>query len=172
MTTGPETIEQAFAHHSDEMVRRARRVLGSESDAEDAVQEVLLTLLSAPHVLAPVRHLGRWLLTVVHRKAVDMVRAQVRRRRREESEGIAGLLAGADDPAALMERDEVARAVARAVKELPPPLRQAFVGQALEGKTFRTLSRESGVPEGTLMARKKKAVDSIRERLRREGYLG
>ena len=81
------------------------------------------------------------------------------------------LLRESPDPQDLMARDEVAALVARAVAALPEAQREAFRGNALEGKTFREMSAESGVPMGTLMARKKKAVDSIRERLRRAGLL-
>lgn len=105
----PPPIAELFASYGKSMARRARRVLGSEADAEDAE--------------------------------------------------------------ALMDRRETARLVADAVAALPDAQREAFVGNALEGRTFKEMSRECGVPMGTLMARKKKAVNTIREGLRRADLL-
>ena len=163
------TIAAIFAEYGDQLAARARRVLGSEADADDAVQEVMLTLLDAPHVLASVDRLGGWLLTMVRRRAIDLVRSESRRSERET--GVEDLFHGLPDPEAWMERDEVAQAVASAVDELPEVQRAAFVANALQGRTFKEISEETGVPMGTLMARKKTAVDAIRARLSKRGLL-
>lgn len=163
------TIAEIFAEYGDRLAARARRVLGSEADADDAVQEVMLTLLDAPHLLSTVDRLGGWLLTMVRRRAIDLVRSESRRSARET--GVEELFSGVPDPDAWMERDEVAREVARAVEELPDAQRAAFVANALEGRTFKEISEETGVPMGTLMARKKRAVDAIRARLGKRGLL-
>ncbi len=165
------SVADVFADYGERMEARARRVLGSDVDAEDAVQEVMLTLLDAPHVLSAVDRLGGWLLTMVGRRAVDLVRSNTRRRQREAAEVVEDLFAGVHDPAELLERDEVADVVAEVVDELPAPQREAFVASVLEGRTFKEISEESRVPMGTLMARKKKAVDRIRARLQSRGLL-
>ncbi len=166
-----ESIAALFDEHADALKRRARWVLGSDADADDAVQEVMLTLLEAPNLLAPVERVAGWLLTLVRRRAIDIFRSETRRRRREGGEAVVELLAGADDLEANLERDELARAIAEAVRELPGPQREVLVANAFEGATFRELSESSGIPMGTLMARKKRAVDRVRERLRRDGWL-
>ncbi len=166
-----DEIADLFAAHHVQLERRARRLLGSDADADDAVQEVMLTLLDAPQLLSSIDRLGGWLLTVVRRRAIDLIRSDSRRRERETVEGIEELFSGAADPEALMRRDDVAREVAQAVEELSDDQRYAFVANALEGLTFQEMSDESGVPMGTLMARKKKAVDTIRGRLRRSKLL-
>jgi len=169
MSADTPTIGAIFVEYGDQLLARARRVLGSQADAEDAVQEVMLTLLDAPHLLSSVDRLGGWLLTMVRRRAIDLVRSDSRRSARESA--VDELFAGVPDPVEWMERDEVARAVARAVEELPQPQRDAFVANALEGRTFKEISEQTGVPMGTLMARKKRAVDHIRVRLRQRGLL-
>ena len=168
--TPGRTVAEIFAEHGRRLLRRARRVLRSDADADDAVQEVMLALVRAPHVLGAVERIGSWLLALVHRRCVDLVR---RGRRREETEAAAGdedLVPGAN-PAALAESDEICREIARAVDSLPDELRWAFVRNALEEATFREMSEESGVPMGTLMARKAKAVAILRERIGRRGLV-
>jgi RNA polymerase sigma factor (sigma-70 family) len=144
------TIDEVYSGYYPSILRRARQVLRSEVDAEDAAQEVLLHLVKAPHVLSGVERMGAWLYTLVYRRCVDIIRGGVRRRDRETRAGVEELFAG-HDPEEMMEREEVCAAVARAVD-----------GQ---------ISKQSGIPMGTLMARKKRAVDQIRRQLQRQGLL-
>jgi len=163
---------ELFDTYGARLVRRAKRVLGSETEADDAVQEVMLSVLEAPHLLPGVESMLGWLYTLVRRRCVDIIRSDVRRKAREEAAvNMERLFDGADDPASMMEKDEVIRLVAKAVDELPKPQREIFVANAMEGRTFREIAEETGVPPGTLMARKKRAVDAIRRRLKRCGVL-
>ena len=168
--TAGHRVAEVFAEHGREMVRRARRVLRSDADADDAVQEVMLALVRAPHVLGAVERIGAWLLALVHRRCVDLLRGDRRREEKEAGAGIADLFRRAD-PADLAEHEELCRAVAQAVDALPGELRWAFVRNELEDKTFREMAEESGIPMGTLMARKARAVGLLRERLRRRGFM-
>jgi RNA polymerase sigma factor (sigma-70 family) len=166
-----EDIARLFAENAQRMARRARHVLRSEDDADDAVQEVMLTLVRAPHVLGAVERVGAWLLSLVHRRCVDIVREGRRRgQRAEEAAGSLEELFPDEDPAVLAERDELCAAVAGAVDALPPELRWAFTANVLEEKPFRRMSEESGVPMGTLMARKSRAVELVRGELERRGF--
>src|ERR671916_346320 len=61
----------------------AYRMLGSSSEADDAVQEAWLRLSRSD--TSEVENLGGWLTTVVGRVCLDMLRS--RRSRREESLG-------------------------------------------------------------------------------------
>ncbi len=167
-----DRIGGIFESHAKDMLRRARRVLRTEGDAEDAVQEVMLALLRAPHVLAAVERIGAWLYTLVRRRCIDVIHEDERRGSKEAAAGaevgLDDLLEG-EDPAELVGREEVCRAIARALDGLPANLRWAFIANALEGRTFRQMSAESGVPMGTLMARKAAAAKIVREELRRRG---
>ncbi|MBN2358242.1 MAG: sigma-70 family RNA polymerase sigma factor [Deltaproteobacteria bacterium] len=167
-----DAIAELFEEHRLALLRRARRVVGAEADAEDAVQEVMITLLRAPHLLAGVERLGGWLLTLVTRRCLDLMRSESRRRARESAQGVVELFAGSVQPLALMQRAEVCQFVARQIAALPVEQRAVFVGNALDGMSYRELSEAWGVPMGTLMARKKKAVDTLRASLREQGYLG
>jgi len=171
MSTANDIIANLFAAYGNALRQRARRILGSDADADDAVQEVMLTLLNGPDVLPTIERVAGWLFTLVRRRCIDIIRSDARRKVREAAEGVAGLFDGADDPAALMEQREVAELVAAAVDELPEAERYAFVANALDGLTFREMAEHTGVPMGTLMARKKRAVDTIRNQMRRRGIL-
>jgi RNA polymerase sigma factor (sigma-70 family) len=83
MTDDTEWLAAAFEQHRDHLRAVAYRMLGSVSDAEDAVQDTWLRLTGAD--TSEVENLGGWLTTVVARVSLNMLRS--RRHRQEEPVG-------------------------------------------------------------------------------------
>src|SRR2546430_11713444 len=75
-----DLLTEEFERHRTHLRAVAYRMLGSMSEADDAVQESWLRLNRSD--TAAVANLGAWLTTVVARVALDMLRA--RRARRED----------------------------------------------------------------------------------------
>ena len=71
-------FEQIVAEYGPMVLRVCRAVLGPD-DAEDAWSEAFLAALKAYPQLAPDANVEAWLVTIAHRKAIDVVRAAVRR---------------------------------------------------------------------------------------------
>src|SRR5690349_15223103 len=82
MSFGELEIEE-FERHRPRLHAVAYRMLGSASEADDAVQEAWLRLSRAR--MDAVRNIGGWLTTVVARVCLDMLRS--RRTRREDYVG-------------------------------------------------------------------------------------
>jgi len=103
----------------------AYRMLGSRTDAEDAVQEAWLRLSRAED--AKVENLGGWLTTVVARVCLDMLR--VRRARREEfaDEAVTRLATAADAEQEALLAESVGLAMLVVLDRLRPAERVAFV---------------------------------------------
>src|SRR5438034_8959736 len=78
-----EWLAERFEANRTRLRAVAYRMLGSVSEADDAVQEAWLRLSRAD--AAAVDNLGAWLTTVVARVSLNMLRS--RRSRREESLG-------------------------------------------------------------------------------------
>ena len=76
-------LAQRFEENRTHLRAMAYRMLGSLSEAEDAVQEAWLRLSRSD--TSNVENLGGWLTTVVARVCLDMLRS--RKSRREESLG-------------------------------------------------------------------------------------
>jgi RNA polymerase sigma factor (sigma-70 family) len=81
--TDSDWLTGAFEEHREHLRAVAYRLLGSMSDADDAVQDTWLRLTSAD--ASGVENLGGWLTTVVARVSLNMLRS--RRRRAEEPVG-------------------------------------------------------------------------------------
>jgi RNA polymerase sigma-70 factor (ECF subfamily) len=123
MANGGRDIAAQFEEFRPHLERVAYRMLGSRSDAEDAVQEAWLRLSRADS--ATVENLGGWLTTVVARVCLDTLRA--RRARNETTEPTWEIVAD-DDPAeeALL-ADSVGLALLVVLDALTPAERLAFV---------------------------------------------
>ena len=70
-------FEQVVAEHGPMVLRVCRAVLGS-ADAEDAWSETFLAALKAYPDLPADANVQAWLVTIAHRKAIDVTRAQAR----------------------------------------------------------------------------------------------
>jgi RNA polymerase sigma factor (sigma-70 family) len=81
--TQSDWLAAEFEEHRDHLRAVAYRLLGSVSDAEDAVQDTWLRLTGAD--TSDVENMGGWLTTVVARVSLNMLRS--RRHRQEEPVG-------------------------------------------------------------------------------------
>lgn len=122
-----ETLTQAFEAQRRSLLGVAYRMLGSVSEAEDAVQEAWLRLARTPS--GEIENLGAWLRTVVARICLDALR---RRTRREETLGERLPDLVVEDPGPNPEQEAmlgeaVGLALQAVLEELPPAERVAFV---------------------------------------------
>ncbi len=74
-----EPFDRVVAAHGGTVLRVCRAVLGAHPDAEDAWSETFLAALSAWPELTAGSDVRAWLVTIAHRKAIDVVRARQRR---------------------------------------------------------------------------------------------
>lgn len=124
-----EWLAERFEANRPHLRAVAYRMLGSLTEADDAVQETWLRLNRAD--TSDVENLGGWLTTVAARVCLDMLRS--RTRRREEPFGahlpdqIVGSEAGADPEHEAVLADSVGRALLVVLETLAPAERLAFV---------------------------------------------
>jgi RNA polymerase sigma factor (sigma-70 family) len=142
----------------------AMRVLRDEALAEDAVQEAFLTAWRTASRFMPERGSARtWLLTLVHRRAVDLVRREERRRADPLEAAVepAGV-SGADDDAFLrLERERVQGALA----QLPDQQREAIELAYYGGFSQSELAERLGQPLGTIKSRMFSGLARLQELL-------
>ncbi len=162
-----ERLAAAFDTHRGRLRAVAYRLLGSLSDADDAVQESWLRLSAAD--AGSVQDLGAWLTTVVARVSLNMLRA--RRRRAEEplsDEPRAGTArpqmmasaAAAADPLGEAElADSVGLALLVVLDTLSPAERFAFVLHDLFAMPFAEI--------GAVLGRSPEATRQLASRARR-----
>jgi len=141
----------------------AFRVLRDESLAEDAVQEAFLGLWRTAGSFVPERaKASTWLLTLVHRRAVDLVRREQRRRSDPLEDAPEPTTDSAEDDAWLrLERERVQGALA----QLPDQQREAIELAYYGGFTQSELADRLGQPLGTIKSRMFSGLARLRELL-------
>src|SRR5690554_4946297 len=71
-------FEHVVTTHGATVLRVCRAVLGPHADADDAWSETFLAALTAWPELADDANVEAWLVTIAHRKALDVIRARQR----------------------------------------------------------------------------------------------
>jgi RNA polymerase sigma-70 factor (ECF subfamily) len=131
-------VTDEFERHRTHLRAVAYRMLGSVSEADDAVQEAWLRLNRSD--TSAVSNLGAWLTTVVGRVCLDMLRA--RRARREDYVGawlpepIVSVDTAVDPEQEALLADSVGLALLVVLETLSPAERLAFVLHDMFGISF------------------------------------
>ena len=146
----------------------ALRILRDEALAQDAVQEAFLALWhSADRFLAERAKASTWILTLVHRRSVDLVRREDRRRGEPlERAPEAATTSTAEDEVALgFQR----RVVQEALRRLPAEQREALELGYYGGLTQSELAERLGQPLGTIKSRMFAGLTQLRDLLAQAG---
>ena len=142
-------FERVVAEHGAMVLRVCRAVVGPV-DADDAWSETFLAALRAYPALPADANVEAWLVTIAHRKAVDLLRARARR-----PESMADL---PETPSGRPEPGDAAAELRRAVAGLPPKQRQAVAYHYLVGLPHAEVAEILG---GTTDAARRAAADGI-----------
>ena len=128
------------------MLRVCRAVLGP-ADADDAWSETFLAALRAYPDLPADANVEAWLVTIAHRKAIDLTRAAARR-----------AVPVADPPEAAAPPETPDLDLAAAVAALPPKQKQAVAYHYLTGLPYAEIAAILG---GSADAARRAAADGI-----------
>lgn len=187
-TTRQETDEALFARvrrgdadafasfydrHEGLLFGVAWRILMSDADAEDVLQEAAVLIWErAPSYDASLGRPLSWAVTLVRNKAIDRLRSVRRRsdllaRASEEAGdgGMAGTIGGDDSAVA----SEVSGSVRQTLKRLPAEQREAIELAFFTGLTQSEIAEHLGQPLGTIKARIRRGMLAMRDAL--EGAL-
>jgi RNA polymerase sigma factor (sigma-70 family) len=151
--TGKQPFDALVARHGATVLRVCRAVLGP-ADAEDAWSETFLSAMKAYPDLPDDANVEAWLVTIAHRKAIDVTRAAARRPVpvAQTPDGAADANGPGDDGDGL--DGDLAEAVAR----LPAKQRQAVAYHYLAGLPYADIAAIIG---GTADAARRAAADGI-----------
>jgi len=145
----------------------ALRIVRDRALAEDAVQEAFLAVWrSAGSFLAEQGKPSTWILTLVHRRAVDLVRRE-ERRRAEPLESVAQPTGEATDEEAWLRAQR--QVVQEALRKLPHDQREAIELAYYGGFTQSELAERLEQPLGTIKSRMFTGLRRLRELLAEAG---
>jgi RNA polymerase sigma-70 factor, ECF subfamily len=145
----------------------AVRIVRDRSLAEDAVQEAFLAVWRSADRFSPERAKpSTWILTLVHRRAVDLVRKE-ERRRADPIDDLAHPAGEATDEEAALRSKR--RAVQEALRRLPDDQREALELAYYGGLSQSELAERLGQPLGTIKSRMFTGLARLRDLLAESG---
>ncbi len=165
LTCGDETaLVDLYDRYAGFVYGLAVRTLLERQAAEDVTQEVFVYLWEHPERIDPGRGTLRGFLgTLTHRRAVDAVRRDEARRRREAR--VAHGEGDVTDVAEAVLRSDATGKVRTALEVLPDAQRRALELAYFDGYTYRQVAKVLGIPEGTAKSRLRLALSRIAENL-------
>jgi RNA polymerase sigma-70 factor, ECF subfamily len=144
----------------------ARAILRDAAEAEDALQDALLTLHQVRHTYDPGRPIKPWLATVAKRRILDRLDGARRRQSRhapvEAAENVASETfssQGANTQEQGLRADELRAAIAK----LPAGQRQALELMKLQEKSLAEAAAETGLSITALKVATHRAMISLRK---------
>lgn len=157
-----DAFEVLVRRYQGPVYRVALRMLGSESDAQDATQEVFIRAWLSLARFRGDSAFATWLYRIVTNRCLNMLAA-----RRPVEPLIEAHPDPGADPAELAERRERFRAVADSILALPAEQRAALVLREFQGLAYEEVAEVLGVSPAAVKGRIHRARLGVAERLGR-----
>ncbi|PYU93685.1 MAG: RNA polymerase subunit sigma-24 [Acidobacteria bacterium] len=166
-------LEALFARHSGALYQSALKLLGNPEDAEDALQEGMLSAFKNLRRFEGRSKFSSWLTRIVINAALMRLRSQRAHQTvsadqplGEAELTLAEQLADpAPDPERLYAREEMRQLLDRNLTELSPEMRTAVRLRDIEGLSTQEAAEALGVPENTLKSRLHRARLQLAEQI-------
>jgi RNA polymerase sigma-70 factor (ECF subfamily) len=166
-----QELTDVITRHSARFRRIALGHLSNVADAEDTVQDALLSALTHVHQFRGQATMSTWLTTIV----INSARMKLRRRLSpvqivlgetdgEQNVSVVDMVSDTrPDPEEVYRKREIAETLADSTSRLSPTLRTTFQLRAVEGFSIRETADLLGVPTGTVKARLARARVRLRK---------
>jgi RNA polymerase sigma-70 factor (ECF subfamily) len=168
-------LEDAVSRYLSKLRSRAYRYVGDEHDAEDAVQDALLSAYKHLDQFKATAKMTTWLTTIVTNSALTQLRRRPRHSHvslneqlnEEQGYSLSDTLADArpnpEDRCASLESHGF---LMQFLSELSPSLQQAIQLCYLDGLTISEIARTVEVPAATIKARLWRARSELKRKMR------
>ena len=160
-------LAELYDRHGRAAYGLALRILRDPALAEDAVQEAFLAVWRTASRFVPEKaKASTWILTLAHRRAVDIVRREQRRRTETLDRAPEPSVEGVDEDAFLrLQRERVQTTL----RQLPDTQREALELAYYGGLSQSELAERLGQPLGTIKSRMFTGLSRMRELLEEPG---
>ena len=156
-----EALAELYRRHGGSLFYIALRVLAVRGLAEEVVQDVFTRLWQSPERFDPARgSLRSFLLAQAHSRAIDIVRSETSRRRREKGDADAVKVAYVLEDEAV--DSAIGQEIRRVVETLAEPEREAISLAYFGGHSYVDVASLLGVPEGTVKSRIRSGLARLR----------
>lgn len=143
---------------------------GTDADAEDILQDVVLNLFEKVDFNSPVENLMAYVYRSLKNKIIDTGRKQRKEKHLSlyddgsgENMLLKNLKADTSSETDYREIEKKIGAMFEKVGMLRPDQQEIILATEIEGYTFEELSQDWGIPIGTLLSRKHRAMEKLKK---------
>jgi RNA polymerase sigma-70 factor (ECF subfamily) len=137
-----------------------------DRDAEDIIQDVALKIFSRKEIV-PINNVAGFVYRSIRNKIVDIMRKRKPTRVDDEFDDqfteFAEQFYGDSDNSY---SDDMTSELKKAIFSLNPMYREIILAIDVEGYSYREISEETGIPEGTLLSRRHRAISQLYQKLK------
>ena len=157
-------FEQIYRLYSNRLFGNLVKLLQSETEAQEILQEVFLKIWQNRAQIDPEKSFRSYLFKIAENKVFDFFRKVALQKRVQHQ-----LLHHSDIETTMVDRmlldKENEQLLAKAIDQLPPQRKQVFVMVKLQGKTYKEVGDHLGISVSTISDHIVKATKSIRDYL-------
>ncbi|KPM32011.1 RNA polymerase sigma-54 factor RpoN [Croceitalea dokdonensis DOKDO 023] len=138
-----------------------------DAEAEDIIQDVAVRLFSRPLDAVPINNIPGFVYSALKNRVIDVMRGKkIRIRGEKEIEALwtdfaASFYSGSE----LSYTEELKTILKIEINELKPAYRDIILAMDFEGYSYREISEETGISQGTLMSRRHRAISLLLKKL-------
>lgn len=138
----------------------------ADRDAEDIIQDVALKVLSRRHVL-PINNITGFVYHSIKNRIIDIMRQKKQHKHAEDDfeNQFSDFVELFYNTSGNSYSDEMKTALKEAILSLKPLYRDIIMAIDIEGYSYREISEETGIPEGTLLSRRHRAISILFKKL-------
>ncbi len=139
----------------------------ADRDAEDIIQDVALKMFSSVDRYGPINNVAGFVYRSIRNKIIDIMRNGKKTNSIENEseyklqEVLDEIYGNADNNYS----DELKQKLKTCMNELKPMYREILIAIDFEGYTYKEISEETGIPEGTLMSQRHRAISQLYKQL-------
>lgn len=134
-------------------------------DAEDILQDVAAKLFSMIERRSPIQNIGGFVYRSIKNKIIDLRRKKSINATNEDLESRLFEALEIDTDLADGYSEEIKLELEQAIKKLKPHYHDIIIAVDFEGYTYKEISNETGIPEGTLMSHRHRALGKLADEL-------
>ncbi len=140
----------------------------ADRDAEDIIQDVALKLFSRSDHASPITNIAGFVYRSIRNKIVDLMRtkyevANIDNQMETRLTDFTELFYGPSDNSYT---EDMKDNLKKAIGNLRPHHRNIIIAVDFEGYGYKEIAMETGIPEGTLMSRRHRALSLLQKELK------
>jgi len=140
----------------------------ANSNAEDIIQDVALKLFSGADRYAPINNVAGFVYRSIKNRIIDVMRTNKPTESIEHNNEFLNLAEILYPSAGHQPSEKMISTLKTCIDELKPAYRDIIIAVDFEGYSYKEIANETGIPPGTLMSRRHRAIGILYKKLKTE----